>query len=107
MNRTYRRPSFWIFKSAEKTALCGSVAMLSTFHQAFGDAVLAFLSDAGESLFETRHCYKKLPMVEAEQLEHGGVQIMQMDFVFHSPEADFVGCPDSFAALDSSSGHQN
>src|SRR5881296_3832037 len=61
----------------------------STCYQAFGDAVLAFFSDAGEPLFEAGHRYVQLPVVEAEQVQHGGMQIMQMDFVFHSPEADF------------------
>ena len=44
-------------------------------------------------------------MVHTEQVQHSGVEIVYLQFVFHHVIAEFVGGPESRATLDSTPRH--
>ena len=81
--------------------------IFSTRHQAPGNAVLSFLAHAGKTLFQTRHGDVQFPVVQSEQFQHCRMQIVDMDFVFNSPESDVIGSTDDFSALDASAGQEH
>ena len=46
-------------------------------------------------------------MVEAEEVEEGGVEIVDVDGVFNDVPADLVGFADDLPALDAAAGHED
>ena len=46
----------------------------------------------------------ELFVVEAEQAEHGGVQVVDVHALFHSLKSEFVGGAVNLAALDAAAG---
>src|SRR5213593_782271 len=49
----------------------------------------------------------ELFVIEAEQVQDGGVQVMNMDLVFHRAIAEFIGGPEGLAAPDATAGQPN
>ena len=73
--------------------------------QQFGDAIMASLSNPRKSSLEAGEEMSESLVIESEQLEHGGVQIVDMHFILSCGKSDFVGCANGFASFDAAAGH--
>ena len=60
-----------------------------------GEAEVAALEAEGEFL-----------VIEAEEVEDGGLEIVDVDFIFHNGEAEFVGLAVAEAAFDAAAGKE-
>ena len=59
----------------------------------------------GESEVAALGAEGKLSVVETEQVENGGVEIVDVDFIFDGVEAEFVGFAVLDTAFDAAAGH--
>ena len=46
-------------------------------------------------------------VIESEQMQNRGLQIVDVGLILHDIQTEFVGCPNGLAALDTGSGHPN
>lgn len=59
-----------------------------------GEAVVAALGVEGEAL-----------VIEAEEVEHGGLNVVDVDRVFDDIETELIGGTDGLAAFNAAAGH--
>ena len=59
----------------------------------------------GQSEVPTLEAIGQAFVVDPEQVQHGGVQVMDMDFVLHGTVAKFICCSPGKAGLDSTTCH--
>jgi hypothetical protein len=66
-----------------------------------------FSGDVGEAEIASLETISQKLVIHPEKLEHGGVEVVRMDWVFlHSP-SDLVGPTVDLSTLDSSTGEQH
>ena len=61
--------------------------------------------DVGEAEVAPTVSIGEFFVIEAQEMEHGGVEVVDVDFVFHGGEAEVVGRSVDVTALDTASGH--
>ena len=59
----------------------------------------------GQAKVSTLMAIGELLVVDAHQVEHRGMEIVHVDDIFDRVVADFVGCAEVAAGLDSAAGH--
>ena len=70
--------------------------------KAIGELVIA--ADVGQPLLAALEEIRQLAVVQAEQLEDRGVQVVDVHAVLDGAEAEFVGGADDLAPLDPAAG---
>ena len=66
--------------------------------------VYHFAADVGEAEVAAIKAVGDLEVVEAEEVEEGGVEVVDVDGVSGDAPADFVGLADDLPALDAAAG---
>lgn len=66
-----------------------------------------FSSNACEANIKALELGGKTMVIDAEQGQHGGVQIVDIDDVFHGSVAEFIGGAPGDAGLDAAPGHED
>ena len=64
-------------------------------------------ADVGQAEVAALKAVRQLQVVQAEQVQDRGVQVVDVDRVFHRRPADLVGLAVDLAALDAAAGHQH
>src|SRR4051794_25000603 len=90
----FRRCSIW-------WRITGSVNMRRELRQDRFDDVAG---DAGQADVEALELEREALVIDTEQMEHGGVKIVDADGVFFGRIPEFIGCSVSHAAADSAAG---
>lgn len=66
---------------------------VSSAHRSGQDALHDVAVDIGQAEIATRMAIGESFVIEAQQVQHGGVQIMNVDAIFDSPISKFIGVP--------------
>ena len=61
--------------------------------------------DVGEAHVSRRKAKGALGVVDAKEVEHGGVEVVYVDFVFYSLETEVIGRSVNISSLDSAACH--
>src|SRR5713101_3563686 len=67
--------------------------------------MLALRTDSGEAFLKSRNDDVKLFIVQAQQFQHRGMQVMHMHPFLNRPPSNFVSGADDFSTLDPASCH--
>ena len=61
--------------------------------------------DVGEAELAAHEAVCQAGMVETEQVEHSGLEVIYVDQVFENVQAEIIGFPNDLAGFDASAGH--
>ena len=62
-------------------------------------------ADIGQTAVATLEEIRQFFVVDAQQCEHRGVQVVDVDFVFHCAEAEVIRRANGLAAANAAAGH--
>ena len=80
---------------------CVMIGLGGVFVEVFDDVAV----DVGEAEVAAGVAVGELFVIDAEQVEDGGVEVVDVHSIFNGVESDFVSGADDLSALDASAGH--